>query len=59
MVFFISSFLILWLAAGFASGNETTVWSISCLIKDVIERLEKGGFHGRADRFKGFIGCLS
>ncbi|MGE9751953.1 hypothetical protein ACQP3R_03230 [Bacillus inaquosorum] len=51
MMFFISSFLFLWLAAGFAVGMKQ-LYVDELFDKDVIERLEKeADVHGRADRF--------
>ncbi|MBL3647027.1 hypothetical protein JMN17_05080 [Bacillus sp. RHFS10] len=51
MMFYISLFLILWLAAGFAVGMKQ-VYVDQLFGKDVIERLEKEkGDHKRADRF--------
>ncbi|MCY7784622.1 MULTISPECIES: hypothetical protein [unclassified Bacillus (in: firmicutes)] len=51
MMFYISLFLILWLAAGFAVGVKQ-VYVDQLFDKDVIERLEKeAAVHGRADRF--------
>ncbi|MFH0345845.1 hypothetical protein [Bacillus vallismortis] len=51
MMFYISLFLILWLAAGFAVGMKQ-VYVDQLFGKDVIERLEKEkGDHERADRF--------
>ncbi len=50
-MFYISLFLILWLAAGFAVGMKQ-VYVDQLFGKDVIERLEKEkGDHKRADRF--------
>ncbi|MFT4400786.1 hypothetical protein ACMX2I_12290 [Bacillus sp. SW14] len=50
-MFYISLFLILWLAAGFAVGMKQ-VYVDQLFGKDVIERLEKEkGDHERADRF--------
>ncbi|MEC1546812.1 hypothetical protein ABE060_21835 [Bacillus rugosus] len=50
MMFYISCFLILWLAAGFTVGMKQ-VYVDQLFDKDVIERLEKeAGNHGRADR---------
>ncbi|MGK9268918.1 hypothetical protein KXR56_20055 [Bacillus inaquosorum] len=50
MMFFISGFLILWLAAGFAVGMKQ-LYVDQLFDKDVIERLEKEDVNGRADRF--------
>ncbi|MDU0153678.1 hypothetical protein [Bacillus cabrialesii] len=50
MMFYISCFLILWLAAGFAVGMKQ-VYVDQLFDKDVIERLEKeAGDHRQADR---------
>lgn len=50
MVFYISLFLILWLAAGFAVGMKQ-VYVDQLFDKAVIERLEKeANDHGHADR---------
>ncbi|MGM0951099.1 MAG: hypothetical protein ACQEWT_20155 [Bacillota bacterium] len=50
-MFYISLFLILWLAAGFAVGMKQ-VYVDQLFGKDVIERLEKEkGDHERADWF--------
>ncbi|NTU26658.1 hypothetical protein HPX95_10765 [Bacillus tequilensis] len=50
MMFYISCFLILWLASGFAVGMKQ-VYVDQLFDKDVIERLEKeAGDHDRADR---------
>ncbi|MEG7354131.1 hypothetical protein AAHT66_16495 [Bacillus inaquosorum] len=50
-MFYISLFLVLWLAAGFAVGMKQ-VYVDQLFGKDMIERLEKEkGDHKRADRF--------
>ncbi|QIW80142.1 hypothetical protein [Bacillus tequilensis] len=50
MMFYMSCFLILWLAAGFAVGMKQ-VYVDQLFDKAVMERLEKeAGDHGRADR---------